>query len=99
MTARLADRLPPLWTLSATRPVLTSPSGAAFRVPHDRADAARFAGHFCCGSRDETTLVDAVYSALREVFSRYGADIDPTTEIATGTTAMDPDALAPAVSP
>lgn len=53
----------------------------------------------CCGSRDETTLVDAVYSALREVFSRYGADIDPTTEIATGTTAMDPDALAPAVSP
>ena len=38
--------LPALWTVSATEPVLTSPSGKTFRMSYDRADAVRFAGHF-----------------------------------------------------
>lgn len=46
----------------------------------------------CCGSRDEASLSDAVYSALREVLSRYGADIAPTEAGVTGTLAMDSEA-------
>jgi hypothetical protein len=39
-------KIPPLWVVSANKPVLTSPSGTTFRMSYDRADAARFAGHF-----------------------------------------------------
>lgn len=46
----------------------------------------------CCGSRDEASLSDAVYSALREVLSRYGADIEPTEATVTGTLAMGVEA-------
>jgi len=38
--------IPALWMVSPTKPVLTAPSGATFRMSCDRADAARFAGHF-----------------------------------------------------
>lgn len=75
MTARFTDRLPPLWTLSATRPVLTSPSGATFRVPHDRADAARFAGHFFdqLARRDggAPARVSAAYPVLTDALSLF----------------------------
>ena len=46
----------------------------------------------CCGSQNEGALTDAVYSALREVFARYGADVDMGTPTACGATAMDSEA-------
>lgn len=43
----MADpKIPPLWMVSADKPVLTAPSGKTFRMSYDRADAARFVGHF-----------------------------------------------------
>lgn len=36
--------LPALWAVSADRPVLTSPSGAPFRMAHDRGGRLRHGG-------------------------------------------------------
>lgn len=86
----MADaKIPPLWMVSADKPVLTSPSGTAFRMSCDRADAARFVGHFF----DQLARRDG--GAPARVAAAYPALPDALDLLLRATNARDESAFGP----
>ena len=81
-------KIPPLWLVSSSKPVLTSPSGKTFRMSYDRADAARFVGHFFdqLGRRAPGTpaLVASSYDDLPSALSDLLGATDTRNEAAFG---------------